>query len=74
VWLRNGAGKALELWSEDHPFTKEPVFVTVNPREFVEYSAQVATRDMKPGELYTVQASILGYDGLTIERVVIPEK
>jgi hypothetical protein len=74
VWLHDGGGKTLEQWSEDESFERQPVFVTINPREFVEYTAKVATREMKPGKLYVVQASILGYEGLATEQTVVPQK
>jgi hypothetical protein len=74
VWLHNGAGKTIEQWSEDQSFDKEPVFITINPREFIEYTAKVATREMKAGGLYVIQASILGYEGLAVEQSVMPQK
>jgi hypothetical protein len=74
VWLRDGSGKTLERWSDDQSFVKEPVFVTVNPREYVEYTAKVATRDMRPGTLYTIRGAVLGHEGLSAEHTIIPEQ
>jgi hypothetical protein len=74
VWLHDGGGRTLQQWSEDESFEKEPVFVTINPHEFVEYTAKIATRDMKPGGLYVIQSSIVGQEGLSAEQTVMPQQ
>src|SRR5262245_58919385 len=36
-------GKTFEQWSQDQAFTNEPTLVTINPRDRLEYSVNVAT-------------------------------
>jgi hypothetical protein len=44
------SGKTIEKWSEDRLFLLQEGVVIVNPKERIEYSEKVATRDMKPLE------------------------
>ena len=48
VLVRNRNGKLVEQWSEDQAFNNEPTLVAINPGERLEYSANIATRDMVP--------------------------
>src|SRR5262245_55319025 len=65
-------GKVVEKWSEDRLFMLQEGVVIVNPKERIQYSEKVATRDMKPGETYSIKADVLGYPDYSAERSVTP--
>ena len=66
------SGKIIEKWSEDRLFLLQEGVVIVNPKERIEYSEKVATRDMKPLEPYTIKADIVGYPDYSAEAIVTP--
>ena len=74
VLLKSKAGKTVEQWSQDQAFTSEPTLVTINPRERLEYSVNVATRDMVPGETYTVEGFFPNFDALRKSHQVTTTK
>jgi hypothetical protein len=66
------SGKIVEKWSEDRLFLLQEGVVIVNPKERIEYSEKVATREMKPLEPYTIKADIIGYPDYSAEAIVSP--
>ena len=74
VLVKNQAGKLVEQWSEDQAFANEPTLVTINPGERLEYSVNIATRDMNPGQPYTIIGYFPNFDQLKASRVIVPEK
>lgn len=60
VTLRDPDGRPLFLWSEDRAFAPEASAVVVNPGERLEFEADVPTRDMVAGRVYTVEAVLPG--------------
>lgn len=74
VVVKDAAGKIIERWSEDHRFENQPGLVTINAGERLEYSASVATREMKAGETFTVEAWLPAYDTLRATAPVTPVK
>ena len=74
VLVRNRDGKLVEQWSEDQSFANEPTLVVINPGERLEYSVSVATRDMNPGETYTIEAFFPNYEPLRTQRQIVPER
>jgi hypothetical protein len=66
------SGKIVEKWSEDRLFMLQEGVVIVNPKERIEYSEKVATRDMKALEPYTIKADIIGYPDYAAETIVTP--
>jgi len=74
VLVRDDAGKVVTQWSEDQAFSNEPITLTINPGERVEYNASVSTRDMRPGRAYTVEGFFPNYDRLKIQQTVVPQK
>lgn len=75
ILLRDPAtGKAVTSWSTDHTFDPQPRFVVLNSRERLEFSEPIATRDLKPGKTYNLEAYFIGYDEeLRVSRPVIPQ-
>jgi hypothetical protein len=65
-------GKVVEKWSEDRLFMLQEGVVIVNPKERIQYSEKVATRDMKPGETYSIKADVVGYPDYSAEHSVTP--
>jgi len=74
VLVRDASGKAVTTWSEDQSFTGDPASVTINPRERVEYTVTVPTREMAPGQPYIIDVSFPSYPDLKIQQQVTPEK
>ena len=72
VRLRGPDGRVLFLWSEDRSFAAQASVVTVNPRERLEFEAEVPTRDMVAGGAYTVEALLAGHTETTTTLVLHP--
>jgi hypothetical protein len=72
VVLKDDAGKILSRWSDDQRIDREPAIVLVNPKERLEYSARISTRDMKPGSRFEVEAFFPSHEGLRTSRFVTP--
>ena len=68
----DSSGKVIEKWSEDRAFMLQEGIVIVNPKERIEYSEKVATREMKPSETYTIKADVIGYPDYTATTTVTP--
>lgn len=73
VLLRNQTGKLVAQWSEEQSFVNDPGYVTINPREHVEYTASVSGRDMVTGQSYTVEGFLPNFEELKISKTIVPE-
>ncbi len=72
VLVKDATGKMIERWSEDHSFENEPTLVTINPVERLEYTATVATRELKAGETYTIEGFFPNFDQLRASKQITP--
>ena len=72
VLVRNTAGKLVEQWSEDQAFQNEPGLVAINPRERLEYTATVSTRDFAADQDYIVEGFFPNYENLRATVKVTP--
>jgi hypothetical protein len=72
--VRDTAGNQLVQWSEDRMFEAAPGSVGTNPGEHLEYHAAFSTRDLQPGQRYTVTALVTGRDDLKVELPLVPEE
>lgn len=72
VLLRNQAGKLVAQWSEEQSFVNDPGYVTINPREHVEYTASVSGRDMVAGQSYTVEGFFPNFEELKVSKTIVP--
>ncbi len=72
VLVKDSTGKRLEQWSEDQAFQNEPTLVTINPAERLEYTANVATRDFKAGQTYTIEGFFPNFDQLRASKQITP--
>jgi hypothetical protein len=70
--IKDQAGRILERWSDDQRFIDEPGLVAINPGERLEYSISLATREMKGGETYTVEAWFPKFETLRGSAAVSP--
>jgi hypothetical protein len=66
-------GKRIFLWSEDRLFDPKPATVVINPRERVEYEANVPTRDMVAGSDYAAEIGLVGYPEVTTNFNIRPQ-
>jgi len=74
VLLKGKNGQTVEQWSQDQAFNNEPTMVTINPKERLEYSVNVPTRDLAAGETYTVEGFFPNFDALRKTRALTAEK
>lgn len=72
VLVKDATGKRIEQWSEDQAFQNEPTLVAINPAERLEYTATVATRELKAGQTYTVEAFFPNFDQLRASTQITP--
>ncbi len=74
VLVKDERGKFLSRWSDDQPIEKEPGILLINPRERLEYSAKISTREMIAGKPFTIEAFYPSYDKLRVVKVVTPSR
>jgi hypothetical protein len=74
VLVKNKAGKLVEQWSEDQKFAPDPTLVAINPGERIEYSANLATRDLAAGDAYSIEAFFPNFESLKKSAAITPEK
>ena len=64
IQLLNPAGEVLTRWSENRAFAEENGHLTINPREQVVYNETIATRELQPGRVYSVEVVFPRYPEL----------
>ncbi|PYK42932.1 MAG: hypothetical protein DME46_08755 [Verrucomicrobia bacterium] len=64
IQLLNPAGEVLTRWSENRAFTDEIGNLTINPREEIVYNETIATRELQPGRVYSVEVFFPKYPEL----------
>jgi hypothetical protein len=64
IQLLNPAGEVLTRWSENRAFTEEIGNFLVNPREQIVYNETIATRELQPGRVYSVEVFFPKYPEL----------
>jgi hypothetical protein len=72
VLVKDATGRRIEQWSEDQAFQNDPSLVAINPSERIEYTATVATRELKAGQAYTVEGFFPNYDQLRASKQITP--
>lgn len=58
--IKDASGSVLERWSDDRVFEKEEGVLMINPGENVQFSGTLSTREMQPGQAYTLEATVAG--------------
>ena len=72
VVVKEERGKMLSKWSDDQPIEKEPGILLINPKERLEYSAKISTREMIAGRPFEIEAFFPSYEKLRVSRTVVP--
>jgi hypothetical protein len=72
ILTKDANGNVIDRWSDDRAFKPQEGIVILNPKERIEYREKIPTRDMKPGESYTIQAEVIGYPEYTASKPVTP--
>ena len=68
IYLRNSAETILTKWSDNHAVTEKPETVLINPDEHVEYVQTIATRELSPDKVFTVEVYFPNYPELRIRQ------
>ena len=64
IQLLNPAGEVLTRWSENRAFTEEIANLLINPDEQIVYNETIATRELQPGRVYSVEVFFPRYSEL----------
>jgi hypothetical protein len=68
ILLHNASGQVVTRWSDNRAFEEEPGTLLINPHEHVEYSETIATRELEPGRVFTVEVQVPAYPELHAQR------
>lgn len=68
ILLHNASGQIVTRWSENRAFEEKPGTLLLNPKEHVEYSETIATRELEPGKVFTVEVTVPAYPELSAQR------
>lgn len=74
VVVKDEHGKIVSRWSDDQPIEKEPNILLINPKEHLEYSAKISTREMSAGRPFEIEAFYPRYEKLRVSRTVVPSR
>lgn len=74
VVVKAEGGKIVSRWSDDQRVEKEPGILLINPKERLEYSAKISTREMTAGRPFEIEAYFPSFDRLRVSRTVVPER
>ncbi len=68
ILLHDSTGRVVTRWSENRAFEEQPGALLINPNEHVEYSETIATRELTPGKVFTVEVVVPAYPELDAKR------
>jgi len=68
IQLLNANGQVLTRWSENRAFSEETGTLLVNPHEQILYDETIATRELQPGKVYTVEVFFPKYSELRVRQ------
>lgn len=68
ILLRGGAGTVLTRWSDNHAVTPTPGTLVVNPAEHIEYNETIATRELTPNKVFTLEVLFPKYPEMRIRQ------
>mgnify|MGYP003694405019 CR=1 FL=1 len=68
ILLRDSTGRIVTRWSENRAFAEQVGTLLINPGEHVEYSETIATRELVPGKVFTVEVTMPAYPELDAQR------
>ena len=68
ILLHDSTGRVVTRWSENRAFEEQPGTLLINPNEHVEYAETIATRELSPGKVFTVEVVVPAYPELDAKR------
>ena len=68
ILLHDAAGRVVNRWSDNRAFAETVGTILINPSEHIEYSETIATRDLTPGKVFTVEVTLPAYPELDVRR------
>ncbi|MEO7167567.1 MAG: BsuPI-related putative proteinase inhibitor [Spartobacteria bacterium] len=68
ILLRDATGTIVNRWSDNRAFADKPGTILINPNEHLEYAETIATRDLNPGKVFTVEVMLPAYPELDSQR------
>ncbi len=68
ILLHDSSGRVVTRWSENRAFADTRGTVLINPNEHVDYSETIATRELAPGRVFTVEVTVPAYPELDAQR------
>lgn len=71
ILLHDSNGRVVTRWSENRAFAPTPSITLINPNEHLEWSETIATRELSPGRVFTVEVTVPAYPELDVKRKAI---
>lgn len=68
ILLHDSNGRVVTRWSDNRAFEEKPGTLLINPGEHVDYSETIATRELTPGRVFTVEVILPAYPELDGQR------
>ncbi|MEO6969990.1 MAG: BsuPI-related putative proteinase inhibitor [Chthoniobacterales bacterium] len=68
ILLHDSSGRVVTRWSENRAFAETVGIVLINPNEHIDYYETIATRELAPGRVFTVEVTIPAYPELDAQR------
>ncbi len=68
ILLHDAGGRIVTRWSDNRAFDPAPATILINPQEHLEYSETIATRDLAPGKVFTVEVLVPAFPELDARR------
>ena len=68
ILLRNAVETVLTRWSDNHAVSSKPGTVLINPGEHIEYNETIATRELTPNKVFTLEVFVPRYPELRIRQ------
>ena len=68
ILLHDATGHVVTRWSENRAFAEQVGTLLINPNEYVEYAETIATRELTPGKVFTVEVNVPAYPELDAQR------
>ncbi len=69
---KDATGAVIERWSDDRAFQPQEGIIIINPKERIEVTEPIPTRDMNAGENYSIEADTPGYPAYSTSRAITP--
>ena len=71
ILLHDFNGRVVTRWSENRAFAPTPSVALINPGEHLEWAETIATRELAPGRVFTVEVTVPAYPQLDARRKAI---